>query len=103
LPAYGGGAAFGVGMIHGVGLSPDPGARVRHAAGAGTRVAGLLVLAVLPHRVGSPQHRRAIASTFGLTARAPAPRSTPPSPLSPRGSLALGLLYVFGKGRHDAV
>jgi high-affinity nickel-transport protein len=100
LPAYGGGAAVGVGMIHGVGFETPTQALVFvTAAGAGTRVAGLLVLACFLAGLLAANTVVAIASTFGLTGASSRARLyTAVSLVAAAASLALGLLYVFGKG-----
>jgi high-affinity nickel-transport protein len=100
LPAYGGGAAVGVGMIHGVGFETPTQALVFvTAAGAGTRVAGLLVLACFLAGLLAANTVVAIASTFGLTGASSRARLyTAVSLVAAAASVALGLLYVFGKG-----
>jgi high-affinity nickel-transport protein len=100
LPAYGGGAAVGVGMIHGVGFETPTQALVFvTAVGAGTRVAGLLVLACFLAGLLAANTVVAIASTFGLTGASSRARLyTAVSLVAAAASLALGLLYVFGKG-----
>jgi high-affinity nickel-transport protein len=99
LPAYGGGAAVGVGMIHGVGFETPTQALVFvTAAGAGTRVAGLLVLACFLAGLLAANTVVAIASTFGLTGASSRARLyTAVSLVAAAASLALGLLYVLGK------
>ena len=100
LPTYGGGAAVGVGMIHGVGFETPTQALVFvTAAGAGSRVAGLLVLACFLAGLLAANTVVAIASTFGLTGASSRARLyTAVSLVAAAASLALGLLYVFGKG-----
>jgi cytochrome c biogenesis protein CcdA len=100
LPTYGGGAAVGVGMIHGIGFETPTQALVFvTAAGAGSRVAGLLVLACFLLGLLVANTVVAMASTFGLTgARSRARLYTVASLVAAAASLALGLLYVFGKG-----
>ena len=66
LPAYGGGAAVGVGMIHGIGFETPTQALVFvTAAGAGSRAAGLLVLACFLAGLLAANTVVALASTFG--------------------------------------
>jgi cytochrome c biogenesis protein CcdA len=100
LPTYGGGAAVGVGMIHGIGFETPTQALVFvTAAGAGSRVAGLLVLACFLLGLLVANTVVAMASTFGLTgARSRARLYTVASLVAAAASLALGLLYVFGTG-----
>jgi high-affinity nickel-transport protein len=100
LPAYGGGVAVGVGMIHGIGFETPTQALVFvTAAGAGSRAAGLLVLACFLLGLLAANTVVATASTFGLTgARSRARLYTVVSLVAAAASLALGLLYVFGRG-----
>jgi len=100
LPNYGGGVAVGIGMIHGIGFETPTQALVFvTAAGAGSRAAGLLVLACFLLGLLAANTVVATASTFGLTgARSRARLSTIVSLVAAAASLALGLLYVFGKG-----
>ncbi|HEV8207368.1 MAG TPA: hypothetical protein VGR04_11850 [Acidimicrobiia bacterium] len=100
LPTYGGGVAVSVGMIHGIGFETPTQALVFvTAAGAGSRVAGLLVLACFLAGLLVANTVVAMASTFGLTgARSRARLYTVASLVAAAASLALGLLYVFGRG-----
>jgi ABC-type nickel/cobalt efflux system permease component RcnA len=100
LPAYGGGAAVGVGMIHGIGFETPTQALVFvTAAGAGSRAAGLLVLACFLAGLLAANTVVALASTFGLTGAGSRARLyTLVSLVAATASIALGLLYVFGKG-----
>jgi cytochrome c biogenesis protein CcdA len=100
LPSYGGGVAVGVGMIHGIGFETPTQALVFvTAAGAGSRAAGLLVLACFLAGLLGANTVVALASTFGLTGAGSRARlDTAVSLVAAAASLALGLLYVFGKG-----
>ncbi|HMG27361.1 MAG TPA: hypothetical protein VKH36_11170, partial [Acidimicrobiia bacterium] len=100
LPTYGGGVAVGVGMIHGLGFETPTQALVFvTAAGAGSRAAGLLVLACFLLGLLAANTVVATASTFGLTGASSRARLyTVVSLVAAAASLALGLLYVFGKG-----
>ena len=100
LPTYGGGAAVGIGMIHGIGFETPTQALVFvSAAGAGSRAAGLLVLACFLLGLLAANTVVATASILGLTgARSRARLYTVASLVAAVASLALGLLYVFGKG-----
>lgn len=100
LPAYGGGAAVGVGMIHGIGFETPTQALVFvTAAGAGSRAAGLLVLVCFLAGLLAANTVVALASTFGLTGAGSRARLyTLVSLVAAAASIALGLLYVFGKG-----
>jgi ABC-type nickel/cobalt efflux system permease component RcnA len=100
LPTYGGGVAVSVGMIHGIGFETPTQALVFvTAAGAGSRVAGLLVLACFLAGLLAANTVVAMASTFGLTGAGSRARLyTVASLVAAAASLALGLLYVFGKG-----
>ena len=100
LPTYGGGVAVSVGMIHGIGFETPTQALVFvTAAGAGSRAAGLLVLACFLAGLLAANTVVALASTFGLTGAGSRARLyTAVSLVAAAASLALGLLYVFGKG-----
>jgi high-affinity nickel-transport protein len=100
LPMYGGGVAVGIGMIHGIGFETPTQALVFvTAAGAGSRAAGLLVLACFLLGLLAANTVVAMASTFGLTGASSRARLyTVVSLVAATASLALGLLYVFGKG-----
>ncbi|HEV3134967.1 MAG TPA: hypothetical protein VG348_09735 [Acidimicrobiia bacterium] len=100
LPTYGGGVAVSVGMIHGIGFETPTQALVFvTAAGAGSRAAGLLVLACFLAGLLAANTVVALASTFGLTGAGSRARLyTLVSLVAAAASLALGLLYVFGKG-----
>jgi high-affinity nickel-transport protein len=100
LPTYGGGIAVGVGMIHGIGFETPTQALVFvTAAGVGSRAAGLFVLACFLVGLLAANTVVATASTFGLTGASSRARLyTVASLAAAAASLALGLLYVFGKG-----
>ena len=100
LPTYGGGVAVSVGMIHGIGFETPTQALVFvTAAGAGSRVAGLLVLACFLAGLLAANTVVAIASTLGFTGAGSRARLyTVASLVAAAASLALGLLYVFGRG-----
>ena len=100
LPTYGGGVAVSVGMIHGIGFETPTQALVFvTAAGAGSRVAGLLVLACFLAGLLAANTIVAIASTLGFTGAGSRARLyTVASLVAAAASLALGLLYVFGRG-----
>jgi high-affinity nickel-transport protein len=100
LPTYGGGVAVSVGMIHGIGFETPTQALVFvTAAGAGSRLAGLLVLACFLAGLLAANTVVAMASTFGLTGAGSRARLyTIASLVAAAASLALGLLYVFGRG-----
>ena len=100
LPAYGGGVAVGVGAVHGIGFETPTQALVFvTAAGAGSRVAGLLVLACFLAGLLAANTVVAMASTFGLTGAGSRARLyTVASLVAAVAGLALGLLYVFGMG-----
>jgi ABC-type nickel/cobalt efflux system permease component RcnA len=100
LPAYGGGVAVGVGAVHGIGFETPTQALVFvTAAGAGSRVAGLLALACFLAGLLAANTVVALASTFGFTGAGSRARLyTVASLVAAAASLALGLLYVFGKG-----
>ena len=98
LPTYGGGVAVGVGMIHGIGFETPTQALVFvTAAGAGSRAAGLLVLACFLLGLLAANTVVATASTFGLTGASSRARLyTVVSLVAAAASLALGLLYLLG-------
>jgi cytochrome c biogenesis protein CcdA len=100
FPAYGGGVAVGVGAVHGIGFETPTQALVFvTAAGAGSRAGGLLVLACFLLGLLAANTVVALASTFGLTGASSRARLyTVASLVAAAASLALGLLYVFGKG-----
>jgi ABC-type nickel/cobalt efflux system permease component RcnA len=100
FPSYGGGAAVSVGMIHGIGFETPTQALVFvTAAGAGSRVAGVLVLACFLAGLLAANTVVAIASTLGFTGAGSRARLyTVASLVAAVASLALGLLYVFGAG-----
>ena len=100
LPTYGGGAAVGMGMIHGIGFETPTQALVFvTAAGAGSRAAGVIVLACFLLGLLAANTVVATASILGLTgARSRARLYTVASLVAAVASLAVGLLYVFGKG-----
>ena len=88
------------GMIHGIGFETPTQALVFvTAAGAGSRAAGLLVLACFLAGLLAANTVVALASTFGLTGAGSRARLyTLVSLVAAAASIALGLLYVFGKG-----
>ncbi|HKF92214.1 MAG TPA: hypothetical protein VKC52_12160 [Acidimicrobiia bacterium] len=100
LPTYGGGAAVGIGAVHGIGFETPTQALVFvSAAGAGSRVAGLLVLVCFLGGLVAANTVVAMASTFGFTGLDSRARLyTVASLVAAAASLALGLLYVFGAG-----
>jgi high-affinity nickel-transport protein len=100
LPTYGGSVAVGVGMIHGIGFETPTQALVFvTAAGAGSRAAGLLVLACFLVGLLAANTVVALAGTFGLTGASSRARLyTVVSLVAAAASVALGLLYVFGRG-----
>ena len=100
LPAYGGGVAVGVGAVHGIGFETPTQALVFvTAAGAGSRLAGLLVLGCFLAGLLAANTVVALASTFGFTGAGSRARLyTVASLVAALASLALGLLYLFGKG-----
>jgi high-affinity nickel permease len=100
LPTYAGGIAVSVGMIHGIGFETPTQALVFvTAAGAGSRVAGLLVLACFLAGLLAANTVVAMASTFGLTGAGSRARLySVASLVAAAASLALGLLYLFGRG-----
>jgi cytochrome c biogenesis protein CcdA len=100
LPTYGGGVALGVGMIHGIGFETPTQALVFvTAAGAGSRVTGLFVLACFLTGLLAANTLVAAASTLGFTGAGSRARIyTVASVVATAASLVLGLLYVFGKG-----
>jgi cytochrome c biogenesis protein CcdA len=97
---YGGGAAVGIGMVHGIGFETPTQALVFvTAAGAGSRAAGLLVLACFLVGLLAANTIVALAGTFCLTGASSRARLyTVVSLVAAAASLALGLLYLFGKG-----
>jgi len=99
FPTYGGGVAVGVGMIHGIGFETPTQALVFvTAAGVGSRAAGLIVLGCFLAGLLAANTVVALASTFGLTGAGSRARLyTAVSLVAAAASLALGLLYVFGK------
>jgi high-affinity nickel-transport protein len=100
FPTYGGGVTFGVGMVHGIGFETPTQALVFvTAAGAGSRAAGLLVLACFLVGLFVANSVVAVASTLGFTGAGSRARVyTAASLLAAAASLVLGLLYVLGKG-----
>jgi ABC-type nickel/cobalt efflux system permease component RcnA len=100
FPAYGGGTTFGVGMVHGIGFETPTQALVFvTAAGAGSRAAGLFVLVCFLVGLFAANTVVAVASTLGFTgANSRAQLYTVASLVAATASLALGLLYVFGRG-----
>jgi high-affinity nickel-transport protein len=87
-------------MIHGIGFETPTQALVFvTAAGAGSRVAGLLVLACFLAGLLAANTIVAMASTFGLTGAGSRARLyIVASLVAAAASLALGLLCVFGRG-----
>ena len=100
LRTYGGGAAVGIGAVHGIGFETPTQALVFvSAAGAGSRVAGLLVLVCFLAGLVAANTVVAMASTLGFTGLDSRARLyTVASLVAAAASLALGLLYVFGAG-----
>jgi hypothetical protein len=100
LPTYGGAVTFGVGMVHGIGFETPTQALVFvTAAGAAGPVAGLFVLTCFLGGLFAANTLVALASTFGFTGAGSRARLyTVASLVAAVGSLALGLLYVFGVG-----
>jgi high-affinity nickel-transport protein len=100
FPTYGGGVAVGVGAVHGIGFETPTQALVFvTAAGAGSRAAGLFVLACFLLGLLVANTVVALASTFGLTGASSRARLyTVASLVAATASLALGLLYMLGKG-----
>jgi hypothetical protein len=100
LPTYGAGVTLGIGMIYGIGFETPTQALVFvTAAGAGSRAAGLLVLACFLVGLFAANAVVAVASTLGFTGAGSRARLyATVSLLAAGASLALGLLYVFGMG-----
>jgi ABC-type nickel/cobalt efflux system permease component RcnA len=100
LPTYGAGVTLGIGMIQGIGFETPTQALVFvTAAGAGSRAAGLLVLACFLVGLFAANTVVAVASTLGFTGAGSRARLYATASLLAAGaSLALGLLYVFGMG-----
>jgi hypothetical protein len=100
LPTYGGGVALGVGMVHGVGFETPTQALVFiTAAGAGSRLVGLLVLACFLVGLLVANTVVAALATLGFAGAGARGRIyAMASLLAAAASLVLGLLYVFGKG-----
>jgi cytochrome c biogenesis protein CcdA len=100
LPVYSGAAAAGVGMLHGVGFETPTQALVFvTAAGAGSRVAGLIVLACFLAGLLVANTLVAAAGTLGFTGASSRSRLyVVASLVAAATSVVLGLLYVVGKG-----
>ena len=100
FPTYGGAATVGVGMLHGVGFeTPTQGLVFVTAAGAGSRATGLFVLACFLAGLIIANTLVAAASTLCFTAGGPRARLyTIASLVAAGASIALGLLYLVGKG-----
>lgn len=100
FPAYGGGVAVGIGAVHGIGFETPTQALVFvTVAGAGSRATGLLVLACFLLGLVAANTVVALGSTFGLAGAGSRTRLyTVASLATAAAGLALGLLYVFGKG-----
>jgi hypothetical protein len=100
FPTYGGGVALGIGMLHGVGFETPTQALVFvTAAGAGSRAAGLLVLACFLAGLLIANTLVATASTLALAGGGVRGRLySAASLLAAAASLALGILYMLGKG-----
>jgi hypothetical protein len=100
FPTYGGAATVGIGMLHGVGFETPTQALVFvTAAGAGSRAAGLFVLACFLAGLFIANTLVAAASTIGFTGGGSRARLyTIASLVAAAASIALGLVYVFGKG-----
>ncbi len=100
FPTYGAGVTLGIGMLHGVGFETPTQALVFvAAAGTGSRAVGVLVLACFLAGLLLANTLVAAASTLGLTgARSRTWLYTSACLLAAAASLALGLLYVAGRG-----
>jgi hypothetical protein len=100
FPTCGGAATVGVGMLHGVGFETPTQALVFvTAAGAGSRAAGLFVLGCFLAGLLIANTLVAAASTLGFTGGGSRARLyTIASLVAAPASIALGLLYAFGKG-----
>jgi high-affinity nickel permease len=100
FPTYGGGASLGIGMVHGVGFETPTQALVFvTAAGAGNRTSGVLVLACFLVGLLLANTLLASATTLAFTGAGSRRRLfTVASLVAAAASLALGLLYVAGRG-----
>jgi high-affinity nickel-transport protein len=97
---YGRLTAFGVGMIHGVGAeTPTQVLLFLAAAGAGGRVAGVIVLVAFLVGLVATNSLIALASTFGfLRAGRNFPVYATVAVLTGTMSLVVGTLFLFGEG-----
>lgn len=100
FPTYSGGASLGVGMLHGVGFeTPTQALVLVTAAGAGSRASGVLVLACFLIGLLLANTILAAASTLAFTGAASRARLyTAATLVAAVASLALGVLYLLGRG-----
>jgi high-affinity nickel-transport protein len=100
LPTYGGGVALGVGMLHGIGFETPTQALVFvTAVGAGSRAAGLLVLACFLAGLLVANSLVAALSTLSFTgARGRSRIYAVASLVAAAASLVVGVVYVVGLG-----
>jgi high-affinity nickel-transport protein len=101
FPTYSGGASLGVGMLHGVGFETPTQALVFvSAAGAGSRATGVLVLVCFLLGLVLANTLVAVATTltFAGAAGSRARLYTVASLVAAAASVALGMLYLLGKG-----
>jgi high-affinity nickel-transport protein len=100
LPTYGGGVALGVGMLHGIGFETPTQALVFvTAVGAGSRAAGLLVLACFLAGLLVANSLVAALSTLSFTGgRGRSRIYAVASLVAAAASLVVGIVYVVGLG-----
>ncbi|MDQ6854338.1 MAG: hypothetical protein M3046_11730 [Actinomycetota bacterium] len=100
LPTYGGGVALGVGMLHGIGFETPTQALVFvTAVGAGSRAAGLLVLACFLAGLLVANSLVAALSTLSFTgARGRSRIYAVASLVAAAASLVVGIVYIVGLG-----
>jgi high-affinity nickel-transport protein len=100
LPTYGGGVALGVGMLHGIGFETPTQALVFvTAVGAGSRAAGLLVLACFLAGLLVANSLVAALSTLSFTgARGRSRIYAVASLVAAAASLVVGIVYLVGLG-----
>jgi len=100
FPSYGRATAFGVGMLHGIGAeTPTQVVIFATAAGAGGRVAGVLVLVAFLAGLLTSNSVVALAATFGfIGASKRFAVYAAVSMVTAVFSLAIGSLFVFGHG-----
>jgi ABC-type nickel/cobalt efflux system permease component RcnA len=100
FPAYGRGVALGVGMLHGIGFETPTQALVFvTAVGAGSRAAGILVLACFLTGLLVANSVVAALTTLSFTGARDRSRFYGTASLAAAAaSLVLGLFYVFGIG-----